>query len=66
MNLANQRREFFRVTLEEIREAVEKNFGVVTFVTVPQAEEFHRSQAMREDLKNREGGGTALPVATRA
>lgn len=64
VNLANPRREFFRVTLDEIREAVEKNFGVVTFVTVPQAEEFRRSQAIHEDSKNLEGDGAGLPVAT--
>ena len=48
VNLVNLRREFFRVTLDEIRDAVEKNFGVITFVTVPQAEEYRRSHAIHQ------------------
>jgi len=51
VNLVNTRREFFRVTLDEIRDAVEQNFGTITFVTVPEAEEFRQSVAMREDLE---------------
>ena len=54
MHLVNLRREFFRVTLDEIREAVEKNFGVITFVTVPDAEEYRKTLAMREDSMSSE------------
>jgi len=50
LNLINLRREFFRVTLDEIRDAVEKHFGVVTFVTVPKAEEFRRTVAAQREL----------------
>lgn len=46
VNRVNGRKEFFRVTLDEIRVAVEKHFGVITFVTVPQAEEYRKSTAL--------------------
>lgn len=51
LNLINLRREFFRVTLDDIRDAVEKHFGVITFVTVPKAEEFRRTQAAQRELE---------------
>jgi hypothetical protein len=40
VNMVNMRREFFKVTLDEIRIAVEKHFGQVTFRVTPEAEEF--------------------------
>jgi hypothetical protein len=49
VNMVNPRREFFHVTLDEIREAVHKHFGVITFVTVPEAEEYRKSVAMRQE-----------------
>jgi hypothetical protein len=49
VNLANYRREFFHVTLDEIREAVKNHFGVITFVTVPDAEEYRKTLAIREE-----------------
>ncbi|HET6882606.1 MAG TPA: GIY-YIG nuclease family protein [Pirellulales bacterium] len=49
VNMVNLRREFFRVTLDEIREAVSRHFGEVTFRTVPEAEEFRKTVAMRND-----------------
>ncbi len=48
VNLVNLRREFFSVTLDEIREAVAEHFGEITFVTVPKAEEFRRTLSIRE------------------
>jgi multidrug efflux pump subunit AcrA (membrane-fusion protein) len=56
VNLVNLRREYFNVTLDEIRQAVEKHFGVITFVTVPKAEEFRRTLSMRDDAGMRDGG----------
>ena len=39
LNMVNQRREFFNVTLDEIKEVVKKNFDkTVEFVDVPDAE----------------------------
>jgi hypothetical protein len=62
VNLVNSRREFFNVTLDEIREAVEKHFGRITFVTVPEAEEYRKTLAMREELaKPNETVGSRVP-----
>ena len=48
VNLVNQRREFFRVSIEEIEEVVKKNYDkTVDFVSVPDAEQYRESEAMR-------------------
>ena len=48
--MVNQRREFFNVTLEEIKEVVKKNFDkTVEFVDVPDAEQYRVSQRMRSE-----------------
>jgi Domain of unknown function (DUF4041)/Meiotically up-regulated gene 113 len=49
VNLVNLRREFFNVTLDEIRAAVAQHFGHVTFVTVPQAVQYRKTLAMRKE-----------------
>lgn len=50
LNMVNQRREFFNVTLEEIKEVVKKNFDkTVEFVDVPDAEQYRVSQKMRSE-----------------
>jgi hypothetical protein len=51
--MVNLRREFFNVTLDEIREAIKECFGTITFITVPEAEEYRKTLAMREDLATR-------------
>ena len=49
VNLVNQRREFFRVTLPEIEEVVKENYDkTVEFVEVPDAEQYRVSEKMRE------------------
>lgn len=49
VNLVNQRREFFNVTLEEIEDVVKRNFDkTVDFIEVPDAEQYFESQKMRE------------------
>lgn len=45
VNLVNLRREYFRVSLEEIMTAVGELHGQVTFVTQPEAEEYRLTQA---------------------
>lgn len=45
VNLVNTRKEYFRVTLDEIRVEVEKLFGLVTFLLVPEAEEYRKTLA---------------------
>lgn len=48
VNMVNQRREFFNVTLDEIKEVVKKNFDkTVEFIDVPDAEQYRISQKMR-------------------
>ena len=48
LNMVNTRREFFNVTLDEIKEVVKENFDkTVEFVEVPAAEQFRVSQKMK-------------------
>ena len=48
VNMVNQRREFFNVTLDEIKEVVKKNFDkTVEFVDVPDAEQYRISQKLK-------------------
>ncbi len=45
VNFVNCRKEFFRVPLNEIHEAVSEIFGEVTFATEPQADEYRQTVA---------------------
>ena len=48
LNMVNTRREFFNVTLDEIKEVIKKNFDkTVEFVDIPDAEQYRISQKMR-------------------
>lgn len=48
LNMVNTRREFFNVTLDEIKEVVKKSFDkTVEFIDVPDAEQFRVSQKMK-------------------
>ena len=50
MNLVNQRREFFKVSLEEIKEVVKNNFDkTVEFIEVPDADQYRISLKLREE-----------------
>jgi hypothetical protein len=49
VNKVNLRREYFRVTLDEIRQAVAKQHGIVTFRTVPEAEEYRKTVAIEAE-----------------
>lgn len=52
LNMVNQRREFFNVTLDEIKEVVKKNFDkTVEFVDVPDAEQYRISMKMKSENK---------------
>lgn len=52
LNMVNQRREFFNVTLDEIKEVVKKNFDkTVEFVDVPDAEQYRISQKLRSEMQ---------------
>lgn len=57
INMVNQRREFFQVTLEEIESAVKKNFEKgVEFIKLADAEQFRRSRKMKELSRNSKNG----------
>ena len=44
LNMVNHRREFFNVTLDEIKEVVKKNFDkTVEFIDIPDAEQYRES-----------------------
>ena len=58
VNLINLRREYFRVTLEEIMVAVRKYYGEITFVKYPEAAEY------RETLAKRKADSVATPATT--
>lgn len=45
VNLVNGRKEYFRVTLDDIRAEVEKAHGLVTFLLEPPAEEYRKTLA---------------------
>lgn len=48
LNMVNTRREFFNVTLDEIKSVIRKNFDkTVEFIDVPDAEQFRVSQKMK-------------------
>ena len=48
LNLVNQRREFFRVSLDEIKDVVKNNFDkTVEFVDVPDADQYRISLKLR-------------------
>lgn len=52
LNLVNQRREFFRVSLDEIKEVVKNNFDkTVEFVDVPDADQYRISLKMKETMQ---------------
>lgn len=49
LNMVNTRREFFNVTLDEIKEVVKKNFDkTVEFIDIPDAEQYRISQKLKQ------------------
>ena len=49
LNMVNQRREFFSVSLEEIKEIVNQSYDkTAEFIDVPEAEQYRLSQKMKE------------------
>ena len=55
VNLVNSRREFFKVTLDEIKKVVKENFDkTVEFTDVPDAEQYKMSTNIRlhNEIKN--------------
>lgn len=51
VNFVNQRREFFQVTLEEIKQVIRENYDkTVEFVDVPAAEQYRQSLKLRQNI----------------
>lgn len=51
LNMVNTRREFFNVTLDEIKDVVKKNFDkTVEFIDIPDAEQYRVSQKMKQNM----------------
>lgn len=50
VNMINERKEFFSVTLEEIKIEVEKNHSSIEFTMLAQAEDYRESLSIRESL----------------
>lgn len=57
LNLANYRKEYFRVTLDEVREAVKASFGEVTFRIDHEALQYRESEDIR-----RKGLASEVPI----
>ena len=52
VNMVNTRREFFHVTLDEIKSVVKKNFDkTVEFIDVPDAEQYRISLKMQQKIR---------------
>lgn len=52
LNCINQRREFFNVTLDEIKKVVKENFDKsVDFIDIAPAEQYRESLAMRKNMQ---------------
>lgn len=50
VNMVNHRREFFHVTLDEIKNVVRKNFDkTVEFIDYPEAEQYRMSEKIRKE-----------------
>jgi hypothetical protein len=52
MNKVNYRKEFYRVTLKEIREEIEKDVAEIQWTMTAEAREYHESQAIEKLLKD--------------
>lgn len=54
LNMVNQRREFFNVTLDEIKEVVKNNFDkTVEFIDTPDAEQYRISQKLKNQISTK-------------
>ena len=53
VNMVNQRREFFNVTLDEIKKVVKENYDkTVEFIDLPDAEQYRISKKMKADVRS--------------
>ena len=53
VNMTNSRKEFFNVTLDEIKQVVLENYDkTVDFVDIPSAQQYRESLRIREKMDN--------------
>ena len=53
VNMVNKRKEFFNVTLDEIKKVVSENFDkTVEYIDIPDAEQYRISQKIKQELYN--------------
>lgn len=53
VNMVNGRREFFKVTLEEVENVIKQNYDkTVNFIKIPQAEQYRESKKILERLNS--------------
>ena len=53
VNMVNARREFFRVSLDEIKSVIRQNFDkAVEFVDIPDAEQYRQTLLMRKEKQS--------------
>ena len=54
MNFVNQRREFFNVSLDEIKQVIKDNYDKsVEFVELAPAEQYRESLKLKEQMKKK-------------
>ena len=54
VNMANNRKEFFNVTLEEIKQVINENYdNTVDFVDTPSAQQYRESLQIKANLNNK-------------
>lgn len=53
LNHVNRRREYFKISLEEIEKVVRKNHGEIEFVKEPEAKEYRESLAIIEKMNRK-------------
>ena len=63
LNMTNNRREFFHVTLDEIKIEVAKLYPNIDFVEVPEAMEFRQSLAIRHEKLVSQDAKSQIPSA---
>ena len=52
VNMVNPRKEFFNVTLDEIKNVVKSNHIDATFIDIPEAEEYRETKAILKKLQS--------------
>ena len=52
VNMVNPRKEFFNVTLDEIKDVVKNNHIEATFIDIPEAEEYRETKAILQKLRS--------------